>query len=158
MKASWLRHVELLRENDLCELWFLVGIHGVGKTATLNGMIDELRSNGFSVTGQFEPDHDIAFIDDAGKKFSKRYWNSELGKDLSLLMQIVRTLYTLIIITIPEKEMLDKSVRESLLGIEIEVKAPGFARWRDPIIVKPRWNDESWRVPYLERIKKHFEE
>lgn len=153
MKESWLRHIQLLIEYKKTEIWVLIGPHGCGKTATLNGIADRLEQEGITTTRAPNPECDVWLYDDAGQKFAKRLWSSKLGKSLSVFLQIVREVFPLTIMTVPELDMLDISIRESPVLEIIRVVRPGFAIWREPIQVKPRWSNEEWRMDYARELQ-----
>lgn len=156
---AWLRHVLLLKSTQRSEIWVLVGDQGSGKTSTANGICSELEEAGFKVCRGLPGEHsDIWFIDDAGRYFSKRFWSTKLGKTISRFLQIIRTLFTLTIITVPSLEDLDISIRESGIVEIIEVVRPGFCIWRSPIVVKPIFQNEEWRKRYIAELKDYMEE
>lgn len=155
---SWLRHVLLLKRNRRSEIWVVVGAQGFGKTSTVNGMVEEMKKQGLKVTTKPALGFDVWHIDDGGRFFSKRFWQSKTGKLVSRFVQIIRELFTLTIITVPSLEMLDISFRESEIVEVIQVVKPGLAIWREPIIVKPIWQDESWRTKYLKEMNEVMEE
>jgi len=158
LKASWLRHVLLLKQSKRSEIWVAVGDQGVGKTSTVEGMKDELEAAGLKVTTKPAIGFDVWIVDDGGRFFSKRFWASKVGKTISRFIQIIRTLFTLTIITVPDLDMLDISIRESGIVEVVRVVSPGLAIWREPIVVTPRWQDESWREKYVDELEAVLEE
>lgn len=153
-QKAWLRHVLLLKKHRRGEIWILVGAPGTGKTSTAEGILTELKEAGLTVCrGLPERNRDVWFLDDGGKYFSKRFWSTALGKAISRFLQIIRTLFTLTIITVPRLDDLDISIRESEIVEIIQVIKPGLCIWRSPITVQPFFQDESWREPYLDELK-----
>ncbi len=158
MKVTWLQHLELLRLNNLVELWVLSGVQGIGKTSTANGIIRDLKAHGWTVTTRADTVADVLYWDDLGKYFSKRNWSSKKGIEVARFIQVMRTLYTLILTTAPALKELDISIRESEVVEIIHVIRPGFAIWRDPIVVQPVWDkSESWRRDYGLSLQKKIE-
>ncbi len=155
---SWLQHILLLKKSRRSEIWVLVGEQGCGKTSTLLGMIDEMILAGLTVTDSPALGFDIWSVDDGGRKFSKRFWNSKIGKIVSRFIQVIRELFTVTMITVPSLNMLDVSIRESGIVEVVNVVSPGLAIWREPIVVKPRWQNEKWREGYLEELEEVWKE
>ena len=148
LKASWLRHLELLKAHRLSEIWVLGGPEGSGKTSTALGIVDGLENDlGWKWTDAVAARADVLLWDDASTRHAmhKRNWKSSTGNKLLQFLRAVRTLFTLVIITAPSIDDLDKAIRDSQIIELIEVISPGFAIWRDPISVIPRWQSEEWR-------------
>lgn len=153
LKTSWFRHLELLKRFEKTEIWLLCGIQGCGKTSTALGMIDYLVARGWTFTTDPKIRADILYWDDLGKWFSKRNWNSKIGKEIQRFLQVVRCQYYLILGTAPDVEDLDISIRESGLAETIEVVTNGLAIWRQAIRVDFRMPEsEEWRFEYGERL------
>lgn len=158
LKASWLRHILLLKECLRSEVWVLIGPQGSGKTSTARGMKDAMIEAGLKVTENLESGFDVWYLDDGGRYFSKRFWQSKASKELSRFLQVVRGLFTLVLVTVPDIEMLDISLRESGIVEIISTVSPGLAIWREPIVVVPRWQDESWREKYVKQLAELLQE
>ncbi len=102
---------------------------------------------------------DVLYWDDLGKWFSKRNWNSKVGKEIQRFLQVVRCQYTLVLGTAPEMDDLDISIRNSEIAEVIEVISNGHARWRDVIRVQFRMpKSEEWRFHYGKRLSELMEE
>lgn len=158
MKASWLRHLELLREHHKAEIWLLCGVQGCGKTSTALGMLYVLKNHGWSYTTNPDERKDILYWDDLGKWFHKHRWQSAVGKEIGRFIQVVREQYTLVLGTAPIVEDLHISIRESEIAETINVITNGLAWWRDMIRVQyimPK--DETWRFKYGKRLKEIME-
>lgn len=156
MKATWLRHLELLDRLKKCELWLLCGVQGVGKTSTALGMIALIQSVlGWTVTTDPRVRADVLYWDDLGRWFHKHNWQSKIGKEIGRFLQVVRLQYTLVIGTSPAVEDLHISVRESGIAETINVISNGIASWRDIIRVPYIMPiDEEWRFKYGENLSK----
>ena len=117
-----------------------------------------MKKAGLKITKTPRLGFDIWWIDDGGRVFSKRFWQSKIGKTISRFIQIIRELFTLTIITVPSLDMLDISLRESDIVEVIDVVSPGLAIWREPIVVTPEWQDESWREKHVVELAEIWEE
>lgn len=157
--ASWFRHLTLLRAVDWTEVWLLCGRQGRGKTSTALGILDILVANGWTWTVDPAKRADVLYWDDLGRWFSKRNWNSKVGKEIQRFLQVVRCQYTLVLGTAPDAEDLDVSIRTSGIAEVIDVITNGVARWRDIIRVPFRMpENEEWRFAYGERLSQIMEE
>lgn len=153
----WIQHLELLHHHELAVIWVFVGTEGVGKTSTVRGVIEELKKQlGWKSTSRpSETACEILFLDDAGSQYrlTKRDWQGERGRELLRFLRAIRRLFTLTLLTAPDIEDLDISIRESKIGETIRVVRPGFASWREPIVVLPIWEPEPWRQDIAESFE-----
>lgn len=144
-KKDWLQHLRLLKQNQRSEIWVLYGSEGCGKTSTANGIGDTVQQMlDWVVTSQIGEVADLLIIDDV-RYFNKRSWQGKKGAKFLVFVRTVRSLYSLTIMTAPSWQDLDVAVRESQIMELVLVVRPGFAIWRYPISVVPRWIDEEWR-------------
>ncbi len=136
----------------------MVGPQGSGKTSTARGMREAMLASGLRVTSELQSGFDVWFLDDGGRYFSKRFWQSKASKELTRFLQVMRGLFVLVLVTVPDLDMLDVSIRESGIVEIIETVSPGLAIWREPIVVEPDWQDERWRDKYVEQLAELLEE